>query len=499
VVLAVLCLIAAATFVNLRKSIWLDESLTLDRTHTSLSDTFRMAREMSRKPPLYFLVMYWWRKLDLSIEWARALSTLCMAGTLLALHGMGRTLRIGRGALQLAVMAALVPHFVWAAAEARVYAMTLFFLACSFLLFTRVWIVDTGHRTLQTVLFVLSGYAAILTFYYAGFVLAGLFAAGLLYPDRKRLVASGAGIGLLLVPQALPAVGHVQAQHGSYLPEVRFDSLWGAVQWFSTQLTEVMVRNAPVFSGDRRQVAFAAMLLGVVLLRLAWARGRLSREEWWALTAAAVSFLLLAALRIVNRTTVDTRHWIVVALPLLVVVALMASRVQQRWASTALLGGVTIVLAAADASFVRNERGPNDWRSAVTWVVEAQRPHEPIVAFRTNVLPIAYYYRGPNEIKRVPADSGLPPRQVAGEYQLPMPPGELTRLRGFLALASDTGRTFWILEGESRLHGPPILSQNLGQDVQVLERRQFHRVTAYRARLSAAVRDTTGVSATAPR
>ena len=369
---ALVFLAAAATFINLNKSIWLDESLTLDRTRTSVAETIRFAREVSNKPPLYFLLTYWWRSVASSIEWARALSTVFILLTVVVFHHLSHALRIGRGFLQLGVLCALLPHFLWAAAEARVYAMVVFLLSCCLLFFARVWITGTPHRWRDTVLFVVTSYAAIMTFYYAGFVLAAVFIAGLLYEDRKRLVAAGAALALLFVPQALAARGHVGSQHGSYLPAITIDGPLSLARWVSSQLTELLLRGAPVFTGSLREAVFAGLVFGIIGLRIGMTRGRVSREEWWAIGVASLSFAFLGALRLVNRTTVDTRHWIVVAPPLLLAVALTAARLQPRWVSTTALGGFAATLLIATTSFVRHERGPSDWRGAVQWIMVAQ-------------------------------------------------------------------------------------------------------------------------------
>lgn len=476
--------LAAATFINVNKSIWADEAFTMDRTRTSLAETLRLAREVSNKPPLYFTLVYWWRTISPSLEWARGLSTACMLLAVCVLHRLGRELRIGRGLLSLGVLAAITPHFIWAAAEARVYAMVVLALSATALMFVRVWVNGSDRPARDTALFVAAAYASLMVFHYAGFILAALFLAGLVYPDRKRLVVAGAVLAALMLPWAAVISDQVGAQRGSYLPPVPVHGPLDLVRWVAFEVTEILQRTVPVYASPARQAAFAGLLGGIVALRLGTARGRLSREEWWALAFGALSFLLVAAVRFLNKTMVDTRHWIVVGPPLLLAVALLASRLRPARLADLALAALGLALALGAASFLRNERGPSDWRGAIRWVMATERAGEPIICFDTNALPIAFYYTGPNGMARIPEDQST---RKDGGRRIELTDTELNRLRGMLALAAGPGRTFWIIEGAKQVRGPETIAAHLGQEVRVLERREYHRVRAYHVQLTAPV------------
>lgn len=475
--------LVAATFINVNKSIWADEAFTMDRTRTSLAETLRLAREVSNKPPLYFVLVYWWRTVSPSLEWARGLSTACMLLAVWVLHRLGRELRIGGGLLGLGLLAAITPHFIWAAAEARVYAMVVLALSATALMFARVWVNGSDRPTRDTALFVLAAYASLMTFHYAGFILAALFLAGLVYPDRKRLVAAGAILTALMLPWLGVISEQVDVQ-ASYLPPVPVHGPLDLARWVAFEVTEILQRTVPVYASPARQAAFAGLLGGIVALRIGTARGRLAREEWWALAFGGASFLLVAAVRFLNKTMVDTRHWIVVGPPLLLAVAVLASRLRPARLATAALAALGLALAVGAASLLRNERGPSDWHGAIRWVMATERAGEPIICFDTNTMPIAFYYTGPNGMARIPEDQST---RKDGGRRIELNDVELARLRGMLALAAGPDRTFWVIEAEKQVRGPETIAAHLGQEVRVLERRTYHRVRAYHLQLTAPV------------
>jgi len=472
------------TYVNLHKSIWLDEAFTLERTQGSLEQVLHWARFTSLKPPLYFVLASWWRKLGTSIEWTRALSTLCMMGAVVYFHRLSGTLRIGGAWLSLGLLAALTPHFLWAAAEARPYALTILFLASALYHAARLWFAESATPLRDAILLVLSGYGALLSFYYAGFVLAALFLVGLLARDLRRVVWPGVALAGLMIPWLGQISEHTSGQAGSYLIPVipegagTWPGFLTALAWLARQAPAIIFRGAPVVNRPVFWLALGLFLAAILALRLRTGRPRWTRVETACALYAGLGFAMLAALRIANRTTVDMRHWIVVVPGLVLVPSLLAARIEPPRLGRLMLAGLALFLGTGLVSFVRNERTP-DWRGPAETVRQRERPGEPIVLLGQNPLPFQYYYRGFNSITRWPLNPYTSNR-VDREWQVAE--ADRRHLGHLLDRAAPPDRSFWMVERTWPGSAPEVVERTLGEPVEVLGVWAFHQTRLYRLR-----------------
>ena len=117
---------AAATVVAVRSGAWHDEAWSLTTARLSLMETSRRALSAEGQPPLYFLLLNFWLRLDDSVAFARLLSLLCTVGAALLTLGAMRQATADRSAgttwLTLAVMLCS-PFTMYLATEARSYGL----------------------------------------------------------------------------------------------------------------------------------------------------------------------------------------------------------------------------------------------------------------------------------------------------------------------------------------------------------------------------------------
>jgi len=481
--------IALATWISFRKSIWLDETFTLDRTGTSLDLTLHLARYRSLKPPLYFVLVYYWRHLGDSIEFVRALSTVSVAIALIYLHRISLALGIGRGWRSLALIGALTPHMIWAAIEARAYGLTIMCLVASTYYFIRLFVTDSEKPWLDSVLFVLFGYAGILSFYYAGFILAGLFVAGLFGRDQRRLVWSGVALAVLLVPW-LTQVGEHVGEQGNYMPPLELATNAAAQKagalaaWLAGLPTEIVFRHVALLS--RPGVEAGLLLLGLTLigLRIGLGRPRWSRPETILWVAAGVAVGLLAAIRISNVQMMDLRHWSIAAPMLLVLPPLLASHLRPASAARAAAAGILAIFALTAASYARNEEGPHDAQSAARLVMEEERPGEPIFYFFGSPAAFSYYYHGSNPIRRLPID---PRAQPLLKRSAPLGTADSLHLANLMAEADTTDRSLWVVEDIAPSQAVGIVQATFPEQLEVTGRWQYYQITVTHLRFSSPV------------
>jgi hypothetical protein len=478
---------AAATHYNLIRSMWLDEYFTWSRTGGSVADTIEHAYFTSTKPPVYFLAVHWWRAFSDSIEWVRFGSTVSILGALVALHRLSRTLGIPTDWRSVAVLAAFVPHFLYVGAEARVYALCLMFLCWATYWWARIWIADAPKPGWTAAAFVAASYLAILTFYYAGFVVAGLLLAAFLYPERRVYAfRAGAALTALLIPW-LPLVSVQVAGQGTYLDPLATEGepvsvLASSGKYLFSQLLDTVFRLAPLRSRPGFGLAIGGGLVAVLLARVALARPRWTRAESKVAIAAGIGVAALLGLRALNQVHADVRHWVVIVPGLLVLPLLLISRIEHRILRLGLAAGALGAVAAGGLSFVRNERGSYDFKSAAAGITAAERPGQPVVFFDGNPGPFLYYYRGVNVVRRVPADQDIP----RGSYEFT--PEETIRLANLLGHAAGPERTFWIVEkyreGWKLAPGTDIVSRYYPDSVSAVGSTPLHLTRVVRGRLS---------------
>lgn len=193
------------------QSFWYDEAFTpVHVLHPGLGATLRAMVHTENTPPLwYVLVWVFSRVLGTGAIALRSLSALAGLGTVLVAWGIGRELAGRRVAIVLAGLVAVNPLFVWYSQEARAYSLFVFLSALAMLCFLRAEHEPSPRRLVD---FAVSGSLALLTHYFAVFLLIPMVLWLLRRPQRLRATLPAAGaiaiVGLALVPLISAQGGH---------------------------------------------------------------------------------------------------------------------------------------------------------------------------------------------------------------------------------------------------------------------------------------------------
>jgi mannosyltransferase len=213
--LAALTLLAAVLRLSTLdlQSFWYDEAFTpVHVLHTSLSATLRAVSRTENSPPLWYL-----------LEWAdsrvlgtgevalRLPSALAGIATVAVAWAIGNELSGRRAAIACAALVAVGPLFVWYSQEARVYGLFVLCAAVAMLCFLRAEREPTQRRMAA---FVLSGAVALMTHYFAVFLLIPMV-LWLLWEPLTRRAAVWPSAALTLVGLALLPLISAQGGHGT--------------------------------------------------------------------------------------------------------------------------------------------------------------------------------------------------------------------------------------------------------------------------------------------
>jgi len=213
--LAALTLLAAALRLSTltEQSFWYDEAFTpVHVLHAGLGATLRAVVHSENTPPLWYVLA--WIDARIFGDGALALrlpSALAGIATVPVVWGIGRELAGRRAALIGAALVAVNPLFVWYSQEARAYGLFVLFAALSMLCFVRLLCEPTRARA---VAFALAGALALLTHYFAVFLLVPM--ALLLLRERVgRREALYAIAAVAVVGLALLRLISAQGGHGT--------------------------------------------------------------------------------------------------------------------------------------------------------------------------------------------------------------------------------------------------------------------------------------------
>lgn len=402
-VLAVGVVLAVGLYIDAHKSIWLDEAYSLNTARRPLGETIHRALYFELQAPLYFVLIHFWSKISASIEFVRVFSTLCAAATVWALFRLCRLLLPRRTWLSLALLGACCSQLLWAASEARDYALTLLLMTVALWLFARIWLAGSEHPWRDGTLYVLVGYAAMLNMYYTGFLLAALFIVALLDgAARRTLIATHVALAALMLPW-IPVVRRQIAMHphntepagGVSLSAAH--GLVGTAYWMANTLFGAVLRGTGDFVLRPAVLGFlAALLIGTIVARRAWRAASWTRGEIAIAGSTAITAAILLVLRYFNLTLVNQSKWVIIVPGVLALLAVAVGNVPSPRAMRVLAAGYTLFFALAAVSYERTCAlvcSTVDWPSVATYLKTAARPGEPIIfAWSWDALPFTYYY-----------------------------------------------------------------------------------------------------------
>ena len=337
------------------QSYWLDESQAVHELRLPLGAMWHAWNTTEWNPPLYLLLAWPWAKLFGTGELAlRSLSALLGIAVVPLLYLSGRELISSRAGLVAAALAAVNPFLIWYSQEAREYMLLMALCAASLWWFARAWQAPSGRALLWWAVF---SALALLTQYFAGFLIA---AEGLALVYRARSRTSVAALAAMAVVLA-PFVSHV-------LPRLQYRAAFITDQPLSLRLQQVPVtfglNTLYQSSGARYGLLGAALLIAVmIVLLLVGAESEQLRGAGVAAALAGFVLLVPLALALIGHDDYLARGLMPAWLPLALVIgaACTAPRARAGGAALAVVLVATFLWAQfkiqSDPAFQRK-----DWR-----------------------------------------------------------------------------------------------------------------------------------------
>lgn len=310
------------------QSLWFDEAVTVvDVLKPGLWDTMRAVALQDVTPPLYFAVAWVWTQVFGDGEVGlRSLSAVLGTATVPVAYALGARLGTRRTGLILAGLVAVSPLMLWFSQEARAYAAVVFLGAVTLLL----WVRALQERTRRSlVLWAVASALALLTHYFAAFLVALECLCLLIALRGRRDVLAAVGAQGVVVAALLPMIRHQMSLGGTD---------WVAYTPLSRRIKELPERfllGPPEIVGTKVVAAAVAAFVLVFAVAFLARRGGsgprfgLEGPELRALgLVGAVGAAVLAlplALAVVGIDVFLYRYVLIAWLPLMAVVSVVLS------------------------------------------------------------------------------------------------------------------------------------------------------------------------------
>jgi mannosyltransferase len=401
---AVLVLSAVVSFVSVgRASFSLDESLSTTLAESSWHGFTQSVLHREANMSLYYLLLRLWMHLGHSEAVVRSLSVVASVGALAVIMVVTRRLFDRRTALICGLLLAADPLVVMFAQDARGYALSLLLVCASSALFVRGLQAPSGW-SVWFAYAVVSALAAYANFWAALVPLAHGASLAFLPPGSapwRRLIPTGIGLGILLVP--LAALIHATDSSG-----VNWAAGSSAGRVFTTVRSDI---PHPV-------IDLAAVLVVVIVVALVAVVRRHPKTQsvlrhwpvafavcWLVVPVAAVVLLSL-----VYKPLLVVRYLVICLPPFVMLVSYGLARLRGRLSLTAVAALVVVSGVGLGALFAHGSS--QNWRGAVGSVARRAQPGDGVVVFAPYTrIPFQWYIR-----QHPAAEADLHPVYPAGAW-----------------------------------------------------------------------------------
>jgi len=402
------------------KSLWWDESLSLQRARSPLvsvltnkiilTDNVTSVETTDNHPPLYFLLLWAVVRVLGESEFALRLPSLAAAVlTVVLLYVTGKRLIDRRAGLAAAALGALSPMYLWYAQEARMYTLLAFLSLLSFYCFVRAFFHPSGLLDLRrdwrwAVACILASLAVVLT-HYLGLLLVAfeVLALGLISLRQAKSRRTLALIVSALLLLSLPVLAYAWftlphgKQPGFYSIPLG-DLLRDLLNSFSLGLS-VNIDHWYVLLIDFVFLLF--LLAGFLWLVRPGAAQKRKSAAWLLVGYLSVPVIAIFLLAFIQPAYMNSRHLIFITPPFYLLIGAGLTRWRGKLQGLALLGGLLMVVGMGYSTWnylTAPEYNKDNHREWGAYLREHVRPGDVVVVDPPHIAELYRYY----------ADSGAP-------------------------------------------------------------------------------------------
>jgi hypothetical protein len=424
-----------------------DETFTLATTSHGPVHAVERAISFELQPPLYFGVLSLWRAADDSVFHARLFSVLCVALALVVLARFVRRFLPDLTAGLVVAPAAFSPMIIYAAIEARCYAMVILLSALLVSLFASGFMV-TAPRLRSRLAFAVAAVASLYTFYFLGFMIA---AGGVILVAAKRwrtachYFLTLVGVAICFAPLAVLVNGQLES-HTTMVTTA--PGLFETLRSVSWQLRSMVL---PVDWEPLEQIAKAGWLVlaGAICFSLSrnW-REFVDRSKLAVLCGyLAIVACYVAVVQILGGNLLGERHFSLLLIPTILAVSYCVFIAGGRRAmQCAVLLVMPFMLASLPVRYPHGAKA-GDWQRVAELVMQHEKEQQPVVIFTPAAArALQHYYAGKNQLVPLPQAQSSD-RYAPQDFQLHSPEA----VSDCVSDASPDHKTLWLVLDSERV------------------------------------------------
>lgn len=387
-------------------NIWMDEAYTLDTTSSkySLSGVIHQSYFFESQPPVYFILLWLWRKISDAVVFARVFS---LASVGLAAWYFFRSARLISGTETtkwLVILFLLNPFTVFAALEIRLYAFLLLLSTMAVFYYLKYY--TTGQKK-HLFIFLIISLFALYTQYFFAFLIAGLVFSTMVFKGWKQALI----ISLYVMPVVLlffPNVLFMSEQLGMVQSQKQAISVVGRMNMVVHSPQNLMLSLETLFV--HRWVRWCLLLISVVLFLFSYFKAYRQKTIDSQIYFNVTNFGIVCATAIVAElaffiavTGIDHQdRYFTIALPLFVLSFALIGIHGVKYGRM-LFGAFVMYYALLFVYHYNDPVKQYDYKKVAAYVDKIAKPDEPVMFYHsTLVLPFKYYYSGKNLLVPLP-------------------------------------------------------------------------------------------------
>ncbi len=377
-------------------SLFLDESVSATLATSPWHRFANVVTHREANMALYYLLLRGWVVFGHSEIALRSLSVILAVGALWIVILLGRSLFGQRAALLAGVLFAVNPLFIQFAQDVRGYSLALLLVSASCFFFVRgIQQVDPSPRFCWTAYTIVTALAAYTNFWAALVPLAQALSLAFLPSGRipwRRIVTSAVALVVLLVPLGLL----IQATDSAGVN-------WASGSSAGRLFTHIRSSVPHAVLDGLVLIAVVVLVAAIVLARRRPAIGAVFGRQWPAFFTACWLVVPVAAvvmLSLVDKPLLVVRYLMVSLPAAILLVAWVIDRIAARarrgaLAVAAVLLVLVLALSVVGSAQWYSKGGPQDFRSAVTFIADQAKPGDGVLIFQPyERIPVEWYMDG---------------------------------------------------------------------------------------------------------
>ena len=474
---------STALLLSWKMNMWEDEGYTIISTNKGIIHAASNAIAFENQPPLYFMTIAAWRKINNSLFWMRVFSLLCVMGSAWIFYGFTKK-NSSVSPLLFLLLYCLNPLILWAATEARVYGFNLFF-ASAFIWSSYELFVKKKHSAFPTAIFFIASILGIYTHYFLSILIISLFVwvcASGVWKDIRRLFYHLAVIILAGFPVLIIAFRQLGQSPASTRHPV------GIIPC-AIDIGQIIVNDfIPVaeFHAIEFKVFKILVLITCVTIlffyrkHLALDRFRAPLARRLALDVCLGTLLFCLIELVLGAYFIFQRHLIIFIPELLLLFLIMAGSVPNGKVRSSVYIVIGVFLLAGGINRFHSFKKPGDWVNVALYIKSQARPDEPIFIYNCGQeIPFRYHFNGVNAIVPLPQEETYDRFDVS-KFQLK----DSSRLSAIVNSRVGPGQTCWFIvpspEEYNGIHlNTPEVKKFLDQRFETLDFKEFYRTRVY--------------------